>query len=311
MIEEPGAATAQNEFSDPWSGATSAVFENHSNDPVDADADDGAGLGRAGTEDNGSADPSNESTRVLEAVADALAAPDPQTFLRRLVAALGQVARAPITGESSLGTTLYHLGHALEQQLDEGPAFQGLVDAFDRKRLSAEPLNEAVPIVAAFVARIVSRPLLRNASGAMPAEIPGLVQAATEVARGALESDGARGWRTLPAIATTIARRAAQRNLSIGTLAEVLPRLWGRLGPGASETARSGADYRRNDLNSRMRGKGGSRRWRPEPSCAPRSSRLPHAQGGWRGWITPRSASARRIFPMPPRPHISRQPTGD
>jgi hypothetical protein len=54
----------------------------------------------------------------------------------------------------------------------------------------------------------------------------------------------------LPEIAATIARRAAQRGLSISTLAEALPPLWARLGPGS----RDGATFEPDHLRGRTRG---------------------------------------------------------
>jgi hypothetical protein len=241
MIQEPGTSIGHNEFNEPVDVASGAASVNRSSDPLDAEAD-GAGLGRADTEPGEFADLLKEGTSALDAVAGAVTAPDPQSFLRTLVSTLGQAASSPVSGESSLGTTLCHLGHALEEQLDEETAFQDVVNAFDRKHFKAGPLRESVPIVAAFVARIVSQPMLQTVSGATPAEIPGLVRAATQVACEALESGGTRRWRSLPAFATTIARRAAQRNLSIGTLADALPRLWARLGSRANETSASETD---------------------------------------------------------------------
>ena len=250
MIEEPGPDIVETEFSQSLRGATSAAFDDQSSDPVDGDGIAGANLGRAAdrgqAHPNGAREPADmfeENASVLDALTGAVAAPNPQTFLRCLVGALGQVAGAPAGNESSLGTVLRQLGHALEEGLDEESAFQNLVDGLERKRFRPGALHEAVPIVAAFVARVVSQQTLRNASGAAPPEIVGLVRAAAQVAREALESSGARGWRALPDIATTIAGRAAQRSLSIATLAEVLPRLSARLGPASRETSTSEAGH--------------------------------------------------------------------
>ena len=142
------------------------------------------------------------------------------------------------------------LGHSLDEELDEELAFQDLVHALERRRLGPHALHEAVPIVAAFLARIVSGPILRTASGTAPAEIAHLVGAAAEVARQALDSGGARSWRSLPEIAAIIARRAAQRGSSIGTLADALARLWARLGPGPRHASTSEPDH----LRGRMKG---------------------------------------------------------
>jgi len=164
MTDMPGPDTVETEFSEPRRGATSAAFDDQSSDPVDGDAIASADFGRAEA-DRGRAHPAGarepadlfeENACVLDAVIGAVAAPNPQTFLRELVGALGQVAGAPAGSESSLGTVLRNLGHALEEALDEESAFQDLVDALERKRFRSGALHEAVPIVAAFVARLAS-----------------------------------------------------------------------------------------------------------------------------------------------------------
>jgi hypothetical protein len=140
---------------------------------------------------------------------------------------------------------LRHLGHGLEEGLDEESVFHDLVGALERRRFRSAALHEAVPIVAALIARIVSGPILRTPSGAAPAQIGNLLRAAARVAREALDSGGARSWRALPEVAVTIARRAAQRGSTIGTLAEALPRLWARLGPGSRDASTSESDHPR------------------------------------------------------------------
>jgi hypothetical protein len=251
MAQGSGPDTVENEFSESLRGPTGAEFDNQSSGTVDGDAIVGAHPGHQDA-DRGRAPPGGaqqpadvfeENASVLDAVTGAVAAPNPQTFLRCLVGALGQAAGAPAGNESSLGTVLRHLGHALEEALDEESAFQDLVDGLERKRFRSGALHEAVPIVAAFVARLVSQQTLRNASGATPSEIVGLIRAAGQVAREALEISGARGWRALPDIANSIARRAAQRDLSIATLAAVLPRLWARLGPGPRDASTPAPDH--------------------------------------------------------------------
>jgi hypothetical protein len=152
-----------------------------------------------------------------------------------------------------VGTTLGQLGSALDEDLDEAAAFQDFVDALEHRRFGARALHEAVPIVAAFLARVVSEPILGTTSGRTPAEIAGLVRSAAQVAREALESGGARSWRALPEIAATIARRAAQRGSSIGTLAEALPRLWARLGPGSRDASTSKPDHLRGRTKGETR----------------------------------------------------------
>jgi hypothetical protein len=48
--------------------------------------------------------------------------------------------------------------------------------------------------------------------------------------RASLDGSEAQSWRLLPNVASTIARRNAQRNLPIATLAAALPRLWAQQG---------------------------------------------------------------------------------
>lgn len=177
----------------------------------------------------------DEDPSVLDAIAGVLTAPDPRAFFGGMIGALSHRTFEPVRDESGIGTILRQLGHALGEGLDEELAFQNVTDALDRKQLPSESLHRSVPIVAAFLARIVSLPLLRVSSDATP-------RAATQVAREALENGGVRGWRALPPIATTIARRAPLRGLSIDALAEALPRLWARLGLGPREASASGSD---------------------------------------------------------------------
>jgi hypothetical protein len=242
VSQEPRPDTIENEFRE----TTRPIFQEHATAENGAEAYDGVE----------SADPResnayvSENSNILEAVADAVSATDSQLFLLGLIGALGGTGRSLTSGKSSLGTMLRCLDHALDDELDEEAAFQDLVDALERRRFGALALHEAVPIIAAFIARIVSEPILPTASGAAPAEIGSLVRAAAQVGREAIESGGARSWRALPEIAATIARRAAQRGSSISTLAGALPRLWARLGPGARDAATSEPDH----LRGRTRG---------------------------------------------------------
>jgi hypothetical protein len=224
MIEEPTPGAVEERLREPLHGATRQSFQRHARAPNGVDASEKPADG----EGPDPTTPSNENPLILDLIAGALEAPDPQSFLLALANAL--LRSAPATdGESSLGTMLRCLGDALDEELDEEQAFDDLVDALERRRFGAPGLHEAVPIVAAFLARIVSAPILRTASGATPAEIADLVHAAAQAAREALEQGGARSWCALPRIASTIAGRATQRNLSIGPLAAALPRLWARL----------------------------------------------------------------------------------
>jgi hypothetical protein len=235
VSQEPRPDSVENEFRE----ATRPIFQQHSSAPNGAEAYDGAG----------SADPRGpdacigEGSYILEAAADAVSATDSQSFLLGLIGAMGRTGRFPAGGESSLGTMLRCLGKALDEELDERPAFQDLVDALERRHFGARALHEAVPIVASFLARIVSAPILRTASGTAPAEIGDIVRAAAQVAREALERGGARSWRALPESGSAVARRAGQRRLSISSLAEVLPRLWARAGPGPGEASTAASEH--------------------------------------------------------------------
>jgi hypothetical protein len=238
MIEQPGSGAVD----EPHRGAAQPRFENQSTDPNGNDAPEDLGQPEA----REPAAPVKETPLVLDAIASALVAPDPQSFLLGLANALGRSGRSSADGESSFGTILRHLGDALDEELDEKPAFQDLLDALERRHFGARALHEAVPIVAAFLARIVSGPILRSASGTMPAGIADLVRAAAQVAGEGIERSGARSWRELPEIAETIARRAAQRDLSIGKIAEALARLSARLGPGPRERSTAESDHFRS-----------------------------------------------------------------
>jgi hypothetical protein len=246
MIEEPGEGAMEERLREPLDGVARATFRRHPTAASERDATEQP----ADAEGPGRTAPSNENPLVLDGIVSALEAPDPQSFLLALANALVRSPHTTADGESSLGTILRQLGNALDEELDEESVFQDLVDALDGRRFGARALQEAIPIVAAFLARIVSGPARETGSAATPAEIAGLVRSAAQVAREALESGGARSWRALPEIAATIARRAAQRGSSIGTLAEALPRLWARLGLGSRDASTSKPDH----LRGRTRG---------------------------------------------------------
>jgi hypothetical protein len=236
MIEEPAPGAVEERSREPLHGATRPSSQRHPRAPNGVDASEKPADG----EGPDTTTPSNENPLVPDVIASALEAPDPQSFLLALANAL--LRSAPVTdGERSLGTMLRSLGRALDEELDEEQAFEDLVDALERRRFGAPGLQEAVPIVAAFLARIVSAPILRTASGTAPAEIADLVHAAAQAAREALERGGVRSWRALPQIAGTIAGRAMQRNLSIGPLAAALPRLWARLSSGPRDASTAAA----------------------------------------------------------------------
>jgi hypothetical protein len=249
MIEESGPGAVGEWSREPLGGATQPSFQRHPKASNGADASEKP----VAAEDPDPMTPSTEAPSVPDAIAGALQAPDPHSFLLGLANALVRSPHATTDGESSLGTMLRQLGNALDEELDEESAFQDLVDALEHRRFGARALQEAVPIVAAFLGRIVSGPARETGSAATPAEIAGLVHAAAEVARDALASGGARGWRALPEMASTIARRAAQRGLSVDTLAEALPRLWARLGAGQRDASTSEPDRLRGRTKGETR----------------------------------------------------------
>jgi hypothetical protein len=246
VSQEPRPDTIENEFSE----AARPIFQQHPTASNGAAAYDGAG---AADLPEPNVHLSAESCS-LEAVADAVSTSDSQGFLLGLIGALGRTARSPAGGESSLGTMLRCLGHSLDEELDEEPAFQDLVDALERRRFGPRALDEAVPIVAAFLARILSAPILRGVSGTAPAEIADLVHAAAQVVRESLARSGARSWRALPEASSAVSRRAGQRKLSISSLAEVLPRLWARVGPSPGDESTAAPEH------VRVRTTGGPRR---------------------------------------------------
>jgi hypothetical protein len=236
VSQEPRPDTIENEFGE----AAGPIFQQHSTTQSGAEAYDAVG-----SVDPCEGNPSvSEGSSILEVVAEAVSATDSQGFLLGLIGVLARTARTPVDGESSLGTLLRHLGDALDEELDEEAAFQNLILALERRRFGKHALNEAVPVIAAFLARVLSEPILQATPGTTLTEIADLVRAAAQVAREALQSGGARSWRALPEIALTIAQRAARRNLSVVTLAEALPRLWTRLTPGSGEAAAAPAHPR-------------------------------------------------------------------
>jgi hypothetical protein len=246
VSQEPAPDGIENEFSEPHRGATGSIFQQQSTAPNGADEHDAAGS--AATRD-----PNASVNDILDTVAGAVSATDTQGFLLGLIGALGRTARSPVGGESSVGIILRELGNALDEELDEEPAFHDLVDALERRRFRAPALNEAVPIVAAFLARIVSAPILRTVSDTAPTGIADLVHAAAQVARKSLERGGARSWRALPEAASTIAQRAEQRKLSITSLAEVLPRLLARLGSGSADETTGASEHMRVRMTAEPR----------------------------------------------------------
>jgi hypothetical protein len=129
--------------------------------------------------------------------------------------------------DASLGIALSRLGQALaEDRQDDGLTFQALVDALDRGRLDEAALLGLTPIVAAFVARLV----IGETSPGDGEATRQLAIAADTVVGETLAAGGSRAWRRLPRFAATIAERSAQRELPLGAVAEMLPRLGARFG---------------------------------------------------------------------------------
>jgi hypothetical protein len=179
------------------------------------------------------ATPEAESHEAADPVAAAILAPDSRHFIRALIGRL----IAGSGDDTSVGIVLSRLGQALaEDRQDEHLTFQSLVDALDRGRVEEAALRDLTPIIAAFVARLVAR----ETSPADGEALPQFVAAAESVVGETLESGGSRAWRRLPRFAATIAERAAQRELPLGAVAEMLPRLGARFGLTRREPAGRG-----------------------------------------------------------------------
>jgi hypothetical protein len=247
MIEGFGPGGIENEFGD----RAPIAPGNEESAEVDQDvrekaraADAGAAGGDAALDKGGM--PSNgggEAASLLDDVARFLAAPDPQTFFGGLIGALSSFATKARSADRGTETMLRLLGWALGDAIDEELAFQEVVDALDRRhRRSAD----CVAVSAVLLARIVAGSSLRTRSAPTSAEAAGLVRAAAQVVQEALDSGKAQSRRLLPHIASTIARRNAQRNLPIGTLAAALPRLWSQWGPGPHDILTAAEDQPRS-----------------------------------------------------------------
>ena len=193
-------------------------------------------------------EPAEHDGGQIGPIVGAVLAPDSRQFLRALIVHL-----VGASDDASLGIALSRLGQALaEDRHDEGLTFQNLVDALDRGRLDDIALHHLTPIVAAFVARLVAG---ANSPNAVPGDsetLHQLVSAAEALVAETFEAGGSRAWRRLPRFAATIAERAAQRELPLGAVAEMLPRLGARFGltqrdPGSRGTVVSITDDLRGD----------------------------------------------------------------
>jgi hypothetical protein len=165
--------------------------------------------------------------RVADPVADAVLADDSRLFLQAVIGIAAGDVQGGADDTAGLGLTLAGLGQALAEGEDEEQTFQGLVDAFERRRLEEAALHSVAPLVAIFVARLVSAPYRHETT---PDFVENLMRSAEEVVSTGLQAAGTRAWRRLPGIVTTIAERAAHRGLSMADLIEALPRLAARFG---------------------------------------------------------------------------------
>jgi hypothetical protein len=225
MSEEAVAFAGRNQLDDafpivPDDTPAAMVSPERSDAALDAAHLDLNGVARA--EDVGNAD-----AGVADPIADAVLADDSQLFLQSLIGIAASRAQHGADSATSFGLTLSVLGRALAEGGDEEQTFQDLVDAFERRRLEEAALNSVAPLVAIFVARLLSAPYRHETT---PEVVADLMRSAEEVVDAALQAAGARAWRRLPDITATIAERAAHRGLAVRGLIEALPRLTARFG---------------------------------------------------------------------------------
>lgn len=233
---------------DPLDGQTEPIEPQK---PLDAINDGDFHLGGGSAED-GKVDKrdANLSAQMLDDVGYVLALPDPQAFFGGLVGALSRLQDPQVAQSTDLVRRILAVGIA--QECDEELIFDDLINILIRKSFSAEALKAPLPIMAAFLARIASEPI--RASRSEPAksnELTRLVRSAAQILVDILENQGSRGWRKLPNIAASIAARAAQQRLSIGDLAEALPRLSGRQKADPLNVSASAAERRTARSQSR------------------------------------------------------------
>ncbi|HEY1797183.1 MAG TPA: hypothetical protein VGG57_13820 [Stellaceae bacterium] len=220
-----------------------AAFARHDDNPFPIVPDDAADAAEATMPDDTGADPNPATTpepeehgftdRIIpDPIIGAIRAPDSRQFIRALITHTMAAA-----DDASLGIALSRLGHALaEDGQDEALTFQTLVDDLGRGRVDQAALRGLTPVIVAFVARLVA--------GGNPSDdaeaLRHLAAAAETVVGETLEAGGSRAWRRLPRFAATIADRAAQRELPLGAVADMLPRLGGRFGLTRNEPAGRG-----------------------------------------------------------------------
>lgn len=175
---------------------------------LSAQSDPGA---EAAADDAHSADGANEvdGEALVDAFAQALDAADGEEFFARLLGRLdGASGAIPVLQR-------YH-----SEGLDEAQAFDALAQWFEE-----EQADLAVPLMAGFAARMVARPLLRQAGTALNARVRRqMVRRAAEAARILARRRGPRAVRALPPLARSVARCALRRALPPRTVPRALQR---------------------------------------------------------------------------------------
>lgn len=249
MIEGLGSGAIDSEFDDRAfvapDGGTSADADPQVGAQAGAACVGRDDHGRDGSDRNGDAslsEPENERAAALDDVARSLTAPNSRTFFGSLVGALSSIATTAKSARRDVESIFRLLGCALADGIDEEPVFEEVVEEIDRRHWRSP---EWVAVSAVLLARIAAGPSLRTRSGPTPDEAASLFNAATQIVRDAIASGEARSWRLLPHLASMIARRNAQRNLPIATLAAALPRLWAQQGAGPHDIPTAEADQLR------------------------------------------------------------------
>jgi hypothetical protein len=185
---------------------------------ADADAGSDADLGAQGApgaeaaaDDLHSADSADgiQAETLVDAFAQALDAADGEEFFARLLGGLdGSSDAIPV------------LQRYRSEGLDEAQVFDALAQWFEE-----EQAELAVPLMAGFAARMVARPLLRQAGAALKPRLRRqMVRRAAEAARILARRRGPRAVRALPSLARSVARCAVRRLLPPRTVPRALQR---------------------------------------------------------------------------------------
>jgi hypothetical protein len=238
MIEGLGSGAIDSEFDDRATVAPDGeTGDGHGRDDFNRDDLGSDGSDRHG--DGSLSDHKNEPAAALDDVARSLTAANSRTFFGSLVGALSSTATTAKSARRDVEAIFRLLGSALADGIDEETVFEEVVEAIDRQHWRSP---EWVAVSAALLARIAAGPSLRTRSGPTADEAAGLFDAVTQIVRDALASGETRSWRLLPHLASMIARRNAQRNLPIATLAAALPRLWAQQAAGPHDIPTAEAD---------------------------------------------------------------------